>query len=97
MALCRQRTLSEYYFYGQFVDYVDGPHRDTLFSDPELLAHGLLYDFDPDDPRAEETFLSGMSEHHVAFGIQSNIGMPEERRAALVAKLRAAADTTGSA
>ena len=89
----RMEALSEYCLYGQFIDYVPGPHRQLVFADSRVLCHTLHYDFDGTDARAEDTHVRGLSEYHVAFGIQSNIHMPAARRLALANKLKVAAGT----
>lgn len=89
-ALLRYNTMSEYYYYGMFVDHVPGPHRDMVFADSRKLCYSLLYDFDGDPEDAEQGFADGFTRDYVGFGIQSNIEMPLDRRERLSGKLRQA-------
>ena len=91
-AVARINSMSEYCLYGQFITYVPGPHRDLVFTDDRRLCHSLFYDFDKPDTGAEDAFVRALSDHHVAFGIQSNIGMAADRRLALANRLKAAAN-----
>jgi len=91
-AATRMEMLSEYSLYGKFIDYVPGPHQDMIFADSRALCFTLWFDLDRSDPSAEDAFVGKLTNSHVAFGIQSNIGMPDDLRMALAKKLRAAAN-----
>ena len=88
-AMLRHNTMSEYYTYGMFVDHVSGPHQDLVFVSDQKLCYSLLYGFE-ETTEDEETFIKNFTGDYVGFGIQSNIGMPWERREKLAQKLHQA-------
>lgn len=86
-AMLRYSTMSEYYYYGMFVEHVPGPHQDLVYKSSQKLCYTLHYDFSNNIDKEEQLFIDDFTGNYVGFGIQSNIKMPIERRSALSRKL----------
>ncbi len=86
MALSWRFRFSEYILYGVFAEHAPGPQRDRVFFDDADLCH-CSWHYDLDDPAQAQAFVADLRDDHAAVLIQSNLGMDDETRAALLLKI----------
>lgn len=81
--LSRFFRFSEYVIYGVFCDHVQGPHQDRIARTEAELCH-CSWHYDLSTPTGRAQFAAGLESHHRAVLIQSNLGLSEEARRAVL-------------
>lgn len=87
-ALYGHFRFSEYVLYGNFVDKVAGPHQDLVHATSETSCH-CSWDYDLDDQAGLDAFADELAPHHNCVVLQSNLGLPQAQRDAIMARLQA--------
>jgi hypothetical protein len=85
VALCGNFRFSEYILYGNFCDNVEGPHQELVHP----VAHGFChchYAFDLNTDPGIDGFVKSFSDQYASVLVQSNLGLPEEKRNAILAR-----------
>lgn len=82
-ALIRNFRFSEYVLYGVFCEQVEGPHRQTVNPTSRELCH-CSWHYDLSGPAGIEHFVASRKDHQIAVLIQSNLGMAEAQRNAIL-------------
>lgn len=85
-ALCGHFRFSEYVLYGNFCDKVAGPHQSLVAPTEQGFCH-CSWDYSLDDSEGVDAFVSGWAPRHACVVVQSNLGLSQERRSAILDQL----------
>lgn len=85
LTLSQNFRFSEFVLYGNFCDQVEGPHQDLVSTTEQSFCH-CSWDYRLDDSTGVDDFVNGWKSHHACVLVQSNLGLPQERRDQILAK-----------
>lgn len=88
-ALTRFFRFSEYVLYGVFSEHIRGDHQRLVSPTQAELCH-CSWNYDLGAEEGRRGFVAGLQDHHRAVLIQSNLGMEDDQRAAILCEFEPA-------